>query len=67
MSAGAPTDRQVQILRGDQKLDRGSRRRALDPPDRRTGRPVQQQLGRLEDRDLISRTGRRWRSCQLGT
>ncbi|WLQ69410.1 LexA family protein [Streptomyces glycanivorans] len=28
---------------------------------------VAYQLARLEDPGLISRAGRRWRSCQLGT
>ena len=72
MSAGAPTDRQVQILRVIRNwiADHGE-----GPSIRQIGErvglsstsSVAYQLGRLEDRGLISRTGRRWRSCHLGT
>lgn len=72
MRADALTDRQVQILRVIRNwiADHGE-----GPSIRQIGErvglsstsSVAYQLGRLEDRRLISRTGRRWRSCHLGT
>ncbi|WP_405204073.1 winged helix DNA-binding protein [[Kitasatospora] papulosa] len=72
MSAGAPTDRQAQILRVIRHwiADHGE-----GPSIRQIGErvglsstsSVAYQLVRLEDLGLISRTGPRWRSCHLGT
>ncbi|WP_327713297.1 winged helix DNA-binding protein (plasmid) [Streptomyces sp. NBC_00464] len=72
MSIDAPTDRQVQILRVIRNwiADHGE-----GPSIRQIGErvglsstsSVAYQLGRLEGLGLISRTGRRWRSCHLGT
>ncbi|MEV0749829.1 MarR family transcriptional regulator [Streptomyces sp. NPDC050273] len=72
MSIDAPTDRQGQILRVIRNwiADQGERPSIRQIGDRvglSSSSSVAYQLDRLEDRRLISRTGRRWRSCQLGT
>lgn len=72
MSMDTPTDRQVQILRVVRNwiADYGE-----GPSIRQIGQQVglsssssvAYQLNRLESLGLISRAGRRWRSCRLGT
>ncbi|MFG2632181.1 LexA family protein [Streptomyces sp. NPDC048473] len=67
----APTDRQVQILRVIRNwiVDHGegpSIRQIGERVGLSSSSSVAYQLSRLEDRGLISRTGRRWRSCRLG-
>ncbi|MFJ2709030.1 LexA family protein [Streptomyces sp. NPDC087428] len=71
MSAGAPTDRQVQILRVIRNwiADYGegpSIRQIGERVGLSSSSSVAYQLGRLEALGLISRTGHRWRSCHLG-
>ncbi|MFE6022880.1 LexA family protein [Streptomyces sp. NPDC056441] len=71
MSTDAPTDRQVQILRVIRNwiADHGegpSIRQIGERVGLSSSSSVAYQLGRLEDRGLVSRTGRRWRSCRLG-
>jgi repressor LexA len=68
----APTDRQLQILRVIRSWieDYGegpSIRQIGDQSGLSSTSSVAYQLGRLEERGLISRTGRLWRSCRLGT
>ena len=72
MSTDAPTDRQVQILRVIRNWiadygDRPSIRQIGERVGLSSSSSVAYQLGRLEDLGLVSRTGRRWRSCHLGT
>ncbi|MFE4692061.1 LexA family protein [Streptomyces sp. NPDC056749] len=72
MSTDAPTDRQVQILRVIRNwiADHGegpSIRQIGERVGLSSSSSVAYQLARLEDLGLISRSGRRWRSCQLGT
>ncbi|MEU9200411.1 winged helix DNA-binding protein [Streptomyces sp. DT224] len=72
MSVDVPTDRQVQILRVIRNwiADHGegpSIRQIGERVGLSSSSSVAYQLGRLETLGLISRTGRRWRSCRLGT
>ncbi|MEU1495739.1 MarR family transcriptional regulator [Streptomyces sp. NPDC005776] len=72
MSTDTPTDRQVQILRVIRNwiADHGegpSIRQIGERVGLSSSSSVAYQLARLEDLGLISRTGRRWRSCHLGT
>lgn len=72
MSSDALTDRQVQILRVIRNwiADHGegpSIRQIGERVGLSSSSSVAYQLARLEDLGLISRTGHRWRSCQLGT
>ncbi|MEU1123301.1 winged helix DNA-binding protein [Streptomyces sp. NPDC005899] len=71
MSTDAPTDRQVQILRTIRHWIAGhgegpSIRHIGERVGLSSSNSVAYQLDRLEDLGLISRTGRRWRSCRLG-
>jgi SOS-response transcriptional repressor LexA len=72
MRDDAPTERQAQILRviGNWIADHGE-----GPSIRQIGQlvglssiaSVAYQLGKLEERGLISRSDRRWRSVRLGS
>lgn len=69
---GAPTDHQLQILRVVRTWieDHGegpSIRQIGDQVGLSSTSSVAYHLGRLEERGLISRTGRRWCSCRLGS
>ncbi|MET7636193.1 hypothetical protein [Streptomyces sp. NPDC005078] len=71
MSAEAPTDRQVQILRVIRIwiADHGAGPSIWQIGERvglSSSSSVANQLGRWEDRGLVSRTGCRWRSCHPG-